>query len=161
MISAQVSLSAIFLAASANIYSSESNFEQKSLSAQQLDEELTVWKSRLPQWLNPDVLSFTEPEWISKQKLALQIRKIDSLYRYGLLTFKGFYQIRAFIHRPFLSTTSASGKFDYPVSLCLLVGERRSIFSTLPSPIAITSRAGGIMQHTFSTRKPFFTPDLA
>ena len=80
MISAQVSLSAIFLAASANIYSSESNFEQKSLSAQHLDKELTVWKSRLPQWLNPDVLSFTEPEWISKQKLALQIRKIDSLY---------------------------------------------------------------------------------
>ena len=120
MISAQVSLSAIFLAALANIYSSESNFEQKSPSARQLDEELTVWKSRLPQWLNPDILSFTKPEWISKQKLALQIRKIDSLYRYGLLTFVGFYQIRAFIHRPFLSTTSASGKFDYSVSLCLL-----------------------------------------
>jgi hypothetical protein len=119
MISAQVSLSAIFLAASANIYS-EPKFEQKSLSARQLDEELTVWKSRLPQWLNPDVLSFKEPEWISKQKLALQIRKTDWFYRYGLLTFIGFHHIRAFIHRPFLSSTSSSGKFDSSVSVCLL-----------------------------------------
>jgi hypothetical protein len=75
IISAQVLLSLIFRAASENIYSSELNFERKALSARQLDEELATWKLSLPQWLNPDVLSFREPEWINKQKLTLQLRK--------------------------------------------------------------------------------------
>jgi hypothetical protein len=76
IIPAQVSLSAIHRSASRNIYSSEVNYEQISQSARQLDEELTVWKATLPRWLNPDVVSFKEPEWMSKQKLALQIGKI-------------------------------------------------------------------------------------
>ena len=76
IIPAQVSLSAIHRSASRNIYSSEANCEQLPQSARQLDEELTVWKATLPRWLNPDVVSFKEPEWVGKQKLALQIGKI-------------------------------------------------------------------------------------
>jgi hypothetical protein len=75
IIAAQVSLSAILRSASAKLYFPGETSQQKFQSARQLDQELIAWKSKLPPWLNPDIISFKEPEWTNKQKLALKIRK--------------------------------------------------------------------------------------
>ncbi|KAE9365851.1 hypothetical protein N431DRAFT_562552 [Stipitochalara longipes BDJ] len=116
IIFAQVSLSAIHRSASLKIYSMEASYEQKSQSAQQLERELTTWKSKLPQWLNPDVVTFKEPEWMSKQKLELEIR---------------FHHIRAFLYRPFLSFPATTVKCDHLISTCVM--EARAMIKILHS----------------------------
>lgn len=51
------------------------DLEPKSEIAMKIDRNLQAWKANLPQWLNPNHVSLKEPEWMSKQRLALNIRK--------------------------------------------------------------------------------------
>jgi hypothetical protein len=51
--------------------------QEKSDLALKLDQKLEQWKANLPNWLNPDTISFKDSEFASRQKLALQMRKIS------------------------------------------------------------------------------------
>jgi hypothetical protein len=75
IVSHQVKLSSIIHDASSRLYSQNANIdlEHKSKTAMKLDDELERWKSSLPHWLDPEIVSFKEPERTTKQKLALEI----------------------------------------------------------------------------------------
>ena len=47
----------------------------KATTALQLDESVALWKAGLPSFLNFSSTSLQEPEWASKQKLVLHLRK--------------------------------------------------------------------------------------
>jgi len=78
VVAQQVALSSIIRDASTVLYhsSEQSAVEQISEDAARLDNELESWRRRLPDLLDFDHVSLKEPEWASKQKLSLQIRKI-------------------------------------------------------------------------------------
>jgi hypothetical protein len=77
IISAQLGICDILRAASTDLYHSQRNFtlQEKSDLALKLDQKLEQWKANLPNWLDPDNISFKESEFASRQKLALQMRK--------------------------------------------------------------------------------------
>lgn len=79
---------------------------QKSDVAMQLDALLDEWMSRLPQWLDFNVVSFREAEWAAKQKLVLQLRYLNA---------------RIILHRPFLAQPTSRGQSETQkhVDLCL------------------------------------------
>jgi hypothetical protein len=79
---------------------------QKSSVALDLDALLVEWKSRLPEWLNFDVVTLRESESAAKQKLVLHLRYLNA---------------RAILHRPFLadSTSAWESSRQQHVRLCL------------------------------------------
>lgn len=68
---------------------------QKSNVAIELDILLDDWKSKLPEWLNLDVVTFREAEWAAKQKLVLRLRYLNA---------------RIILHRPFLAESASGGQ---------------------------------------------------
>ncbi|KAK5000131.1 hypothetical protein LTR66_000956 [Elasticomyces elasticus] len=79
---------------------------QKSSVAIELDALLIAWKSKLPEGLNFDVVSFREAEWAAKQKLVLHLRYLNA---------------RVILHRPFLADLTSEGESNRQkhVDLCL------------------------------------------
>jgi hypothetical protein len=79
IISAQLGICDILRAASTDLYHSQQHLtlQEKSDLALKLDQKLEQWKANLPNWLNPDTISFKDSEFASRQKLALQMRKIS------------------------------------------------------------------------------------
>jgi hypothetical protein len=55
--------------------SSDSSWSKRSSKSLELDQRLVEWKCRLPQNLNVDKSSMSEPEWVAKQKIVLKLRK--------------------------------------------------------------------------------------
>lgn len=76
ILSAQVALSTIFHTAAKKLYSQSSTagLERQLQIALTLERDLETLISNLPEWLNPDIVSFKETKWMSKQRLALEIR---------------------------------------------------------------------------------------
>jgi hypothetical protein len=79
---------------------------QKSAVAKELDTLLDAWKSRLPEYLDFDKVSFREDEWAAKQKLVLHLRYLNA---------------RILLHRPFLAApmNMAQAQMSRHVDLCL------------------------------------------
>ena len=103
-------LSMILQRASKRLYHSSNTLspENKSQLATALDQELLCWKLHLPMHLNLDLDTFTEAEWVSKQKLTLQLR---------------FHHARMFIHRPHLSMASSDLQVDH-MQICLEAAQK-------------------------------------
>lgn len=80
MIIEMVRFASILLRAARQLYHSVAKVseQRKSTIAAKLDEDLVLWRANLPFWLQPDYQSFTEPEWVGKQRLVLQLRTIIS-----------------------------------------------------------------------------------
>lgn len=59
------------------IYHSDtiSELSDRSIKSFELDKELLEWKKNLPVNWNLDKSSLTEPEWMSKQKIVLKLRR--------------------------------------------------------------------------------------
>lgn len=79
---------------------------QKSIVAKGLNAQLHDWKSRLPSYLDFNIVSFREPEWAAKQKLVLQLRYLNA---------------RILVHRPFIGEPirSVEGDMLTHVDICL------------------------------------------
>ncbi|KAE8423063.1 fungal-specific transcription factor domain-containing protein [Aspergillus pseudocaelatus] len=103
-------LSVILQRASKRLYHSSNTLspENKSQLATTLDQELLCWKLHLPTHLNLDLETFTEAEWVSKQKLTLQLR---------------FHHARMFIHRPHLPVASGDLQVDH-LQICLEAAQK-------------------------------------
>ncbi|KAE8140157.1 fungal-specific transcription factor domain-containing protein [Aspergillus pseudotamarii] len=103
-------LSVILQRASKRLYHSSNTLspENKSQLATTLDQELLCWKLHLPMHLNLDLDTFTEAEWVSKQKLILQLR---------------YHHVRMFIHRPHLSMVSNDLQVDH-MQICLEAAQK-------------------------------------
>ncbi|KNG89283.1 hypothetical protein ANOM_001644 [Aspergillus nomiae NRRL 13137] len=103
-------LSAILQRASKRLYHSSSALSPERMSqlATTLDQDLLCWKLHLPKHLNFDLDTFTENEWVSKQKLILQLR---------------FHHARIFIHRPYLSIASSDIQVDHR-HICLEAAQK-------------------------------------
>jgi hypothetical protein len=72
-----VKFAAILLRASKEIYheAKHLSLEERSSIASDLDACLTQWKASLPPWLRSDPNLLKEPEWVSKQRIVLELRK--------------------------------------------------------------------------------------
>ncbi|OGM47502.1 hypothetical protein ABOM_002564 [Aspergillus bombycis] len=103
-------LSVILQRASKRLYHSSGALspESKPQLATTLDQDLLCWKLHLPTYLNLDLDTFTENEWVSKQKLILQLR---------------FHHARMFIHRPHLSIASSDLQVDH-IHICLEAAQK-------------------------------------
>ncbi|KAH6643238.1 putative C6 transcription factor [Boeremia exigua] len=79
---------------------------QKSSIAKELDDLLSDWRSKLPDWLDFGKLSFREEEWAGKQKLVLYLRYLNA---------------RILAHRLFLAPRADGSQVDVSshVGLCL------------------------------------------
>jgi hypothetical protein len=73
IISAQLGICDILRAASTDLYHSQRHLtiQEKPDLALKLDQKLEQWKANLPNRLNPDIISFKEPEFASRRGLAL------------------------------------------------------------------------------------------
>ncbi|KAE8400772.1 fungal-specific transcription factor domain-containing protein [Aspergillus pseudonomiae] len=103
-------LSAILQCASKRLYHSSSALSPERMSqlATTLDQDLLCWKLHLPKHLDLDLDTFTENEWVSKQKLILQLR---------------FHHAQMFIHRPYLSIASSDIQVDHR-HICLEAAQK-------------------------------------
>ena len=78
MITEMVKFAALLLRVSKEVYHEAKHLSmlQKSKVAFELDSCFTDWKNDLPSWLSPDSNALKEPEWVGKQKLVLELRKL-------------------------------------------------------------------------------------
>lgn len=74
-----VSFSKILQVASEELYhpSPEKSLLQMSGTANELDDALQQWKRDLPPILNLDTSSLRDPEWLTKQKIVLNLREFS------------------------------------------------------------------------------------
>jgi hypothetical protein len=63
---------------SQEIYQSDDpkSLAERSSKCLDIDRRLILWKSNLPNCLDFDKTSLTEPEWVAKQKVVLRNRKL-------------------------------------------------------------------------------------
>lgn len=138
MIPVMVTLAQIMSETSHLLYHNPNcSIHEMSQIAMAIDKKLLDWKANLPKFLNLDAASLNDPEWASKQKLVLKLRKPltyrSKETRNHLLTVRrtGFYNARILIHRPFLvaststSTSSSSsstidGIYLQHIPICLV-----------------------------------------
>jgi hypothetical protein len=107
---------------------------QKSSVALDLDALLVEWKSRLPEWLNFDVVTLRESESAAKQKLVLHLRYLNA---------------RAILHRPFLADSTHGSRVDNNTSDCVsTLLAKQFLYSTSRTQIDTTSGHGGIIRLT-------------
>ncbi|KAF4986401.1 hypothetical protein FDECE_15974 [Fusarium decemcellulare] len=94
------------VAANANMLQDEVSKAAQSNQSMELETRLLDWKSRLPQTLNFEEVSLSDNELVTKQKVVLKLR---------------FLNTKLLIHRPFLlsSTTEKGGVSPRHVSSCV------------------------------------------
>lgn len=78
MIPEMVRFAALLLRSSKELYheAKHLSLQEKSKIAFELDSDFTEWRSNLPSWLSPGSNALKEPEWVGKQKLVLELRKL-------------------------------------------------------------------------------------
>lgn len=105
-----VALAHIMSEASHQLYhSSKFSMGEKSEIALDLDRRLLEWKTKIPPFLDIDIVALNDPEWAFKQKLVLKLREFDLLISTTPShAFAGFYNTRILIHRPFLAGATAN-----------------------------------------------------
>lgn len=108
MINEMIHLAVLLRRISKEIYHNPKGLtvSQKSCIALSLDSLLVGWKSKLPDWLNFDIITLRESEAAAKQKLVLHLR---------------FLNARVILHRPFLAdlTSEWESSRQQHVQLCL------------------------------------------
>jgi hypothetical protein len=108
---------------------------QKSSVALDLDALLVEWKSRLPEWLNFDVVTLRESESAAKQKLVLHLRY--------------FMPVPSYIGPSWPIRRAHGSRVDNNTSDCVsTLLAKQFLYSTSRTQIDTTSGHGGIIRLT-------------